>query len=598
MDIQNVKPTEINLQARPPKSGAEVEHGHTFRETPSVQPTAVNLSAIQNTATQAADCTGLTIDGYRILSPLAVDSGEADLYLCQSADGVQYCLKHYKRVDRIDETIRRVLQQIDTPYIARLHSWGYWAERVYEIWPYFSHGSLAEQHPDEQTLSRYIDQMNQALHALHQRGIIHQDIKPSNFMLDDRGDLALIDFGTSGMMTGEVDQRTHVTVLGRTSRYAACEVRHGEYCWPASDYYSMGVSIYELYFGMTPSDHYPPEMGEMQLSDQFVTRIPLLAQAPQRLRELLMGLLMYDKRERWGFAQVASWLTGTHTRYMQTPNYLQIRATNEGKTGKAFPFQKKVFYVPAQMDELVWEMATHWDMGKSLLDGEGRFVLMCKKLEDVEGAEELYAICNAAADPREGGDVHFFKKLYQLSPHLRSFVWKDWQFRDPKALGIAMLEALWVDEVQRDLRMAARKDTGTAEMRRVLSYDEMTFWARHHIISQYLCLIGQQRLADAVKPQEERAVQERVGLFRIGYLLSEAVVLRLPSRTYEGKLAFLEAMTEKARQSAAQDGGDSFLRFCKSEFYEGSEIRQSFKAWIEQLGFQEALENLEGINRP
>lgn len=161
-----------------------------------------------------------------------------------------------------------------------------------------------------------------------------------------------------------------------------------------------------------------------------------------------------------------------------------------------------------------------------------------------------------------------------------------------------MLEALWVDEVQRDLRMAARKDTGTAEMRRVLSYDEMTFWARHHIISQYLCLIGQQRLADAVKPQEKRAVQERVGLFRIGYLLSEAVVLRLPSRTYEGKLAFLEAMTEKARQSAAQDRGDSFLRFCKSEFFEGSEIRQSFKAWIEQLGFQEALENLEGINRP
>ena len=102
----------------------------------------------------------------------------------------------------------------------------------------------------------------------------------------------------------------------------------------------------------------------------------------------------------------------------------------------------------------------------------------------------------------------------------------------------------------------------------------------------------------AVKPQEKRAVQERVGLFRIGYLLSEAVVLRLPSRTYEGKLAFLEAMTEKARQSAAQDRGDSFLRFCKSEFFEGSEIRQSFKAWIEQLGFQEALENLEGINRP
>ena len=116
MDIQNVKPTKTNLRARPLKSGAEVEHGHTFRKTPSVQPTAVNLSAIQkNVSQEAADCTELTIDGYRILSPLAVDSGEADLYLCQSVDGVQYCLLVHSGNKGVQILVRHVLAGITQP---------------------------------------------------------------------------------------------------------------------------------------------------------------------------------------------------------------------------------------------------------------------------------------------------------------------------------------------------------------------------------------------------------------------------------------------------------------------------------------------------
>ena len=40
--------------------------------------------------------------------------------------------------------------------------------------------------------------------------------------------------------------------LGRTNDYASPEVLFSKFCWPISDYYSLGITIYELLTGHTP----------------------------------------------------------------------------------------------------------------------------------------------------------------------------------------------------------------------------------------------------------------------------------------------------------------------------------------------------------
>lgn len=85
------------------------------------------------------------------------------------------------------------LQHIRAPYIANLVAWGDFNGKLYEVWPLYSRGSLAGQRFDEQSIKPYIAQMNEAIHTVHNCGLVHQDIKPANFMLDAKGELALID---------------------------------------------------------------------------------------------------------------------------------------------------------------------------------------------------------------------------------------------------------------------------------------------------------------------------------------------------------------------------------------------------------------------
>lgn len=86
----------------------------------------------------------------------------------------------------------------------------------------------------------------QALDFLHENGIIHGDIKPSNLLLDARGRVKLGDFGLARRATDE-----HGSLLKGTTKYMAPELISAEFgpVGPASDLYSLGFTAYELMCG-------------------------------------------------------------------------------------------------------------------------------------------------------------------------------------------------------------------------------------------------------------------------------------------------------------------------------------------------------------
>ena len=84
------------------------------------------------------------------------------------------------------------------------------------------------------------------LEYLHDRDIIYRDLKPENVMIDDQGYPKLIDFGISKIING----RTY-TVVG-TPHYMAPEVITGKgYSFP-SDYWSLGIMLFEFMCGGAP----------------------------------------------------------------------------------------------------------------------------------------------------------------------------------------------------------------------------------------------------------------------------------------------------------------------------------------------------------
>lgn len=100
---------------------------------------------------------------------------------------------------------------------------------------------------------RICAQIGSALDAVHGKGIVHRDVKPSNIMLDESAGALLTDFG---LAKGVAFTRLTETgaVLG-TIDYLAPEVLAGETATAACDVYGLGCVAYESLTGATPFAH-------------------------------------------------------------------------------------------------------------------------------------------------------------------------------------------------------------------------------------------------------------------------------------------------------------------------------------------------------
>ena len=150
---------------------------------------------------------------------------------------------------------------------------------------------------DETRLRAILKQLLQGIHALHGWGIVHCDLKPSNVMVDQQGNVKILDFG----LIAELQQCPEQTVsigsqqFAGTPRYAAPEQLEGIRT-SATDWYAMGVMLYEALTGETP---FSGTAVEMLLKKQ-TEDAPLLndVDLPHDLAQLANQLLQRKPQQR------------------------------------------------------------------------------------------------------------------------------------------------------------------------------------------------------------------------------------------------------------------------------------------------------------
>ena len=105
----------------------------------------------------------------------------------------------------------------------------------------------------------YIGSILLMLDYLQKKFIAHRDIKPSNIMVDNNGYLKMIDFGTSKILT--LSDYTS-TIIG-TPHYIAPEILQGKGYSLSCDFWSLGICMYEIFYGKYPFGNYAHEVIEI-----------------------------------------------------------------------------------------------------------------------------------------------------------------------------------------------------------------------------------------------------------------------------------------------------------------------------------------------
>ena len=253
---------------------------------------------------------GKTLHGHTVLDRLGA-GGQGEVYLAK-----QLSLNRYVALKKLDvpnpaaaelfiESFKREAQTL-----ARINH-----ARIVKIYEIFSEGGLAfftMEHLNGKTLKDLVKdaegpvplevvanlacQACSALARTSEDGLVHCDIKPANMMLDENGDLKLLDFGLAGLQTAASPSKGFMG----TPQFCSPEQAKLVPVVPASDQYSLGATLYYVLTGQ------PPFNGSRltDVLDQHINKMPdapssLNTQLPREVDTVILRMMAKDPKARY-----------------------------------------------------------------------------------------------------------------------------------------------------------------------------------------------------------------------------------------------------------------------------------------------------------
>jgi serine/threonine-protein kinase len=151
--------------------------------------------------------------------------------------------------------------------------------------------------PVAETMS-IVAQAAEALHAAHQNGTVHRDVKPGNLIVKPNGTVILVDFGVA--RSAAVTSVTGLNAIVGTALYMAPEQVAKGNVTPATDIYGLGAVAYHCIAGRPPFDgDNALQVALRHLEDD---PDPLPDDVPPQVRALIGRAMAKDPDDRFGTA--------------------------------------------------------------------------------------------------------------------------------------------------------------------------------------------------------------------------------------------------------------------------------------------------------
>ncbi len=212
----------------------------------------------------------------------------------------------YSSEAQIVERFRRELvlaRQVSHRNVVRIHDIGADGELQFLTMDFVPGRSLRQLLADEGPLAppRVVAlgrELAQALESAHLEGVVHRDLKPSNIMIDDSGRAYITDFGVARSLT-EAGMTQTGAVIG-TPDYLSPEQARGEKVGAPSDFYALGIILFECLAGRLPfSGHTYAEILAQRMAGARRSLSQLGVEAPRGLRAVIDRCLESDPKRRY-----------------------------------------------------------------------------------------------------------------------------------------------------------------------------------------------------------------------------------------------------------------------------------------------------------
>lgn len=260
------------------------------------------------------DLSGKQLGPYQVVAPVG-EGGIATVYKAYQPGEERYvALKILPRhlVDDAGfaaqfEQVAETVVGLEHPHILPVFDYGQSDGYAYLAMPFIQHGDLAgllETGP--LTLSevrRIISQLGGALDYAHQRGLLHQGVKPRNVLLDQQGDCLLMDFGLAAIVAESESVVALGGVIG-TPSYLSPEQGERRQVDQRSDVYALGIILYELVTGRVPYRAESPLAVVMKhVNDPLPSPRRFAPELPEAVERVIFKSLAKQPEDRYDTAR-------------------------------------------------------------------------------------------------------------------------------------------------------------------------------------------------------------------------------------------------------------------------------------------------------
>ena len=246
---------------------------------------------------------GQTVGKYRILSPLG-SGGFGSVYLAEDTwidKKVAIKVPHRQNLD-FGELLHepRLLATLSHPNIVTVLTAEKQDDIFFIVMEYVPGDTLEAVIDRDGTLDLpraldYTCQICNAMDHAHKHGVIHRDLRPGNVLVTEQGLIKVADFGTSRFL----EIAAHGTTVIGSPPYMAPEQFQGKAVF-ASDIYSLGVTMYQMFTGVLPYETPMPGDLDRLMRGELVSPPKLKnPKLPKAISDIVMKAIAADIPSRY-----------------------------------------------------------------------------------------------------------------------------------------------------------------------------------------------------------------------------------------------------------------------------------------------------------